>query len=341
MLNWRAAAADLRAGERGWMSARIPLCRFSPGPATGECTGNPRTVSNLNPRAVGHLGWTGFRDTQTSPILCKLGPHPPTQDRRNLKACHSESRALSAVCGAGQGGIWFSLESSAQKYSSGWLLRTCYTSGILFTTAQILSCGSMLPHLRVENCVSENVCELSKFTELVRGMELGSGPRSVWPHWLPQGANLLSFPGPFNLLNLTAPRSMVLSWVGGSPHLYPFLPIPSKTCLALERPVVMVWYIVVRFSQDLRFPCSNLTWTMIRGGWQTKLPESSGRPLPSGRAESSTYLGVPYNNGKHFLGVSCTIICIHYHISSSQLSTELGTIIMPIFTDEETKAQKG
>lgn len=80
---------------------------------------------------------------------------------------------------------------------------------------------------------------------------------------------------------------------------------------------------------------------MVRSGWQTKLPESSGWPLPSGSVDSSTYLGVPYNNGKHFLGVSCTIICIHYHISSSQLSTELGTIIMLIFTDEETKAQNG
>lgn len=39
----------------------------------------------------------------------------------------------------------------------------------------------MLPHLRVENCVSENVCELSKFTELVRGMVLGSGDGAgIW-----------------------------------------------------------------------------------------------------------------------------------------------------------------
>lgn len=98
MLNWRAAAADLRAREWGRMSAHIPSWCSSPGPAVEECTGNPKTVCNVNPRVLGHVGWTGFRDIKTSTILCN--------GRKKLVALPSRIKALSAVWGARWGGVY-------------------------------------------------------------------------------------------------------------------------------------------------------------------------------------------------------------------------------------------
>lgn len=154
MLNWRAAAADLGAGEWGRRSAHVPSWCSSPGPTVGECTGNLRTVCNANPR-----GWAAWAEQtseiQKQAVLCKLGPHPPPHDGRNLVVLSSRTKgfvsSIRSQTGRGVAADKTSFESLTQKFSTGCLPRTCHTSAIFHTSAQILTAGWIFPHLTAEN----------------------------------------------------------------------------------------------------------------------------------------------------------------------------------------------